>query len=525
MTGKWVLALALLGLVGAYPGRAPAQDCNVTFNVSHTQTGTAIGDVSHWTLSMGAGVINPPPGGTGGARIPVPAVEFDLDCFDGGNIRCVNDGTADRYQGDAFITTSNCLGADADGHLTVPVTFTSNAIPGGDTPNEIIFTASPEFVVTVGGPPCVLRFDTVTQGLSGDATPTFIQVAAGVGVIPGESDATCNTEPALQAFGGGTASILVQTCGDGLVNRTEETCDTQPPNTTPDVQAECPTCELATIDGNLCRAPGTPFQCTICGDDVLQEGAGETCDRDRFPTGAPSDHGPCRPSIDACTFCGDLAIQSTSGETCDRTTFPANAPAGHGACRPGTDAVGIACTFCGDGILQATATDPREQCDGPQFKPGSPPGRSCRPDCTFCGDGIVNDGEACDDGNANDTDDCTNTCSTTTTTTTTSTTSSTTTTTTTTTTLRTTTTTTTTTRTTTTTTSTVTTTTTSSTTTTTIGPLPPPCPPTPDRAAFLVKVKGWVGNGSVVMASFGADDVGGVLRLGEKAERRSAVSE
>jgi cysteine-rich repeat protein len=41
---------------------------------------------------------------------------------------------------------------------------------------------------------------------------------------------------------------------------------------------------------------------------------------------------------------------------------------------------------------------------------GSDPASACQEVITYCGDGIVNHGEACDDGNNIDDDECSNTC-------------------------------------------------------------------------------------------------------------------
>ncbi len=59
---------------------------------------------------------------------------------------------------------------------------------------------------------------------------------------------------------------------------------------------------------------------------------------------------------------------------------------------------------CGNAILQGAET-----CDPPGV--AVPPNQNlCRVGCTFCGDNLVQSGEACDDGNGNDSDGCRNDC-------------------------------------------------------------------------------------------------------------------
>ncbi len=68
-----------------------------------------------------------------------------------------------------------------------------------------------------------------------------------------------------------------------------------------------------------------------------------------------------------------------------------------------TAALSIPQPYCGDGNI-----DENETCDPPGEPQGMP--NECRDDCTFCGDGIVDPGEECDDGNNDDGDDCSATC-------------------------------------------------------------------------------------------------------------------
>src|SRR6185436_5137236 len=248
---------------------------------------------------------------------------------------------------------------------------------------------------------------------------------------------------------GGTCGVVGCTfCGDGVVNGPAgaEDCD----------------------DGNAINGDGCNTDCKFaCGDGAINETC-ETCDTNSFPAGAPSSHGVCRTGAcgnPGCTFCGDAVMNGgeacddgndidTDGcrnnctlpncgdgilnqacETCDTNTFPANAPATHGACRAGALCGVDSCNFCGDGLVNGPPgaedcddgnaingdgcnTDCKfacgdgainetcETCDTNAFPQTAPATHGvCRtgacgnPGCTFCGDNVVNGGEACDDGN------------------------------------------------------------------------------------------------------------------------------
>jgi fibronectin-binding autotransporter adhesin len=93
--------------------------------------------------------------------------------------------------------------------------------------------------------------------------------------------------------------------------------------------------------------------------------------------------------------CGDLVVQA--GEACD----DGNAD--------DTDGCLSTCqsASCGDGFVQAGV----EECDNGAANSDNT-ADACRTDCKLarCGDGVTDTGEACDDGNADDTDACKNDC-------------------------------------------------------------------------------------------------------------------
>ncbi|HEU5179235.1 MAG TPA: DUF4215 domain-containing protein [Candidatus Polarisedimenticolia bacterium] len=214
-----------------------------------------------------------------------------------------------------------------------------------------------------------------------------------------------------------TVSVNVKICGDGAINQTCETCDT---NAFP---ANAPSSHGACRTGGECGSTS----CTFCGDGIVN--GGEQCD-----DGNNIDTDGCRNSC-VLPICGDSIVGNTPGETCD----PPGNPAGNNgnSCRedctvcgdavqqPGemcddgngvdTDGCRNNCTLpiCGDSIVGNT---PGETCDPPGSIPTVPAGNTnaCRPlgdaQCTYCGDNVVNDGEQCDDGNHVDTDGCHNDC-------------------------------------------------------------------------------------------------------------------
>ena len=167
-------------------------------------------------------------------------------------------------------------------------------------------------------------------------------------------------------------------CGDGIVND-GEVCDDGNNIDTDNCRNNCtpPICGdsiVGNTPGETCDPPGTPAgnngntcrgDCTVCGDGIVNDG--EQCD-DGNGVDTDACNNSCTPPI-----CGDGVINNSGcGETCDTNAFPGNAPSSHGPCRPGP---------CG--------------------QPAA---------CTFCGDGIPNGNEQCDDGNNIDTDSCRNDC-------------------------------------------------------------------------------------------------------------------
>ncbi|MEZ4402784.1 MAG: DUF4215 domain-containing protein [Kofleriaceae bacterium] len=191
-----------------------------------------------------------------------------------------------------------------------------------------------------------------------------------------------------------TDSDCAPGCGNGVVDA-GETCDTAIasgagacPTTCNDGQA-CTTDAL--VAGGTCQAActATPITTPVNGDGCCPTGATPATDTDCVPG------------------CGNGIVDP--GETCDRAI-----PVGPGAC-PTTCSDGMACTrdvLTGGGTCTAACTFP------PITMPAN--GDGCCPagannttdsDCApRCGNGVVETGEQCDDGNMNNTDACSNTC-------------------------------------------------------------------------------------------------------------------
>ena len=163
-------------------------------------------------------------------------------------------------------------------------------------------------------------------------------------------------------------------CGDGLIDHNEQ-CDDGESNsdTAPD----------------SCRNDCTDYH---CGDGVLD--SGESCDDGNNVAGDGCD-AICQSEAPGC---GNGIVEDALGEQCD----DGNLTNGDGC---SSDCMS---EFCGDGVVEASRG---EECDdGPDNS--NTHADACRIDCTNpgCGDGIPDTGEECDDGNTEDADGCSNTC-------------------------------------------------------------------------------------------------------------------
>lgn len=198
-----------------------------------------------------------------------------------------------------------------------------------------------------------------------------------------------------------TNNCLFNVCGDGFLFEGVEECDPGAANIGPN-EACVPGCKVNVCGdgfvgpGELCD-DGNPFDgdgcnndCTTgtCGNGIIDPG--EECDDQNL-----SDGDGC---LSTCVLakCGDGALW-IGVEECDDGPFNSN----------GAQCT-LACKFniCGDGNLWQGV----EECDPGPGQIG--PGMECLTGCVQngCGDADPGPGEECDDGNADNTDDCTTMC-------------------------------------------------------------------------------------------------------------------
>lgn len=152
------------------------------------------------------------------------------------------------------------------------------------------------------------------------------------------------------------------------------------------------TCDDGALNGqpNQCDPTCTGITPPVCGNGILE--SGEYCD--------DGDLDPCTADCNAtCTgvysYCNDGIVDIICGEVCDDGNTDNGSP---NHCN--TSCTGITPSVCGNGVLEAG-----EACDDNNYNDCD----NCSPDCTYitgyCGDGIVDPrcNETCDDGLLNGT--------------------------------------------------------------------------------------------------------------------------
>lgn len=200
---------------------------------------------------------------------------------------------------------------------------------------------------------------------------------------------------------GCTNACLFNVCGDGFLYVGVEQCDPGSANIGPN-QACVPGCMFNVCgdgftgpgeqcdDGNPFDGDGCNTDCTtgVCGNGIVDPG--EDCDDQNF-----DDSDACLSTCVAAQ-CSDGVVWA-GVEECDDGPFNSNSAACTSMCT---------LNVCGDAHLFEGV----EQCDPGEDLIG--PGMMCLPGCVVngCGDGDTGPNEECDDGNADNTDDCTTAC-------------------------------------------------------------------------------------------------------------------
>ena len=222
---------------------------------------------------------------------------------------------------------------------------------------------------------------------------TLIATYCGDGIIQTEFESCDDSN--TQRSDGCDDLCRVETCGNGIVQPWGgEECD----DANNDPSDGCDACRLTCGNGilnvneecddqNLESGDGCDEQCILelCGNGVLQEGAGEQCDDGNIASTDGCD------SLCQIERCGNGILQS--GEGCD-----------DGNLRLGDGCDSNCQIECGNGFR-----DLNEQCDDGNRSPGD----GCDAECfnEVCGNGRLDNNEACDDGNLINGDGCNDQCS------------------------------------------------------------------------------------------------------------------
>ena len=224
-------------------------------------------------------------------------------------------------------------------------------------------------------------------------------------------DAACDADCHYTCGNGVLDAAVGEFCDTAIasgIGACPVSCDDTDPCTTDALvgsacQAECSHGSVGAVDGDNCCLPGynanEDDDCIVeCGNNAVEPG--EECDDGDKDADASCD-GNCHYT------CGNGVVDDGFGELCDT-----GIASGNGACPVSCDdadpcttdsVVGSACQAeCAHGSVGAVDND---TCCLPDSNANEDN------DCPIeCGNGAVEAGEACDDGNDDDTDDCTHLC-------------------------------------------------------------------------------------------------------------------
>lgn len=219
---------------------------------------------------------------------------------------------------------------------------------------------------------------------------------------------TCNANCTDASCGDGVVNhTALEQCDDGAMNSDNRDCTgacqfnicgDAKPNTMGTTGEQCD-------DGNDIQLDACSNSCTVptCGNNIVE--MGEACD-DGNTDNNDGCSGMDHPLLAACQFetCGDGVVNN--GEMCDPGPMFETASC-NSDCTP---------SACGDQKLNRTAGEECEEMnttDDDACRPPTHPNPALRCKLNVCGDGNTNAfAEACDDGNSNNLDGCTNECTT-----------------------------------------------------------------------------------------------------------------
>lgn len=260
----------------------------------------------------------------------------------------------------------------------------------------VTFKTAPNNATTVTNTAAISgsNFATITTNqTSNNVNPTGGEdvPVCGDGSITGteqcEADTDCTTGQECNAC---MCEAVAPVCGDTLVTGSEA-CDASAGPTLDN----CP-------DNTYCNATCTDCL-SICGNGILDTGAGEACDSS-VPGGSGntcSEHYACN-SVCECQimpFCGDTAVND--GEVCDASATSSGCTDLGSICNASCSSCEQA---CGNGTL-----DTGEECDDGNTNNNDACLNTCKN--AACGDGVVESGvEECDDSNTDSGDGCSSTC-------------------------------------------------------------------------------------------------------------------
>lgn len=232
---------------------------------------------------------------------------------------------------------------------------------------------------------CLATHCTLSTCGDGYRDPNALEVCDDGNAVDGDGCDTNCTFPCTTA----------EQCDDLVTCNGQETCDTSKGYCVADLPVAMATACDADSNGatrDICLA----FSCvaSACGDALVDQGAGETCDDGNTTSGDG-----CSADCKSSEVCGNGVVDASKNESCD----DGNTVGGDG-CSPDCKSTEV----CGNGVVDISKG---EVCDDANATGGDGCSSNCKSNET-CGNGIVDSlkGEICDDGNLVNGDGCESTC-------------------------------------------------------------------------------------------------------------------